>query len=156
MHDPYLIDGPALISFSGGRTSAYLLKHILDANGGTLPADVVPCFANTGREMPETLDFVRDCSERWNVPVVWLEFDPAWGKQRRFRVVDHAAASRAGEPARADWWIAMEALPKNSKPTGSTFRIDRPDYAAMKRAALARRGLDFGEADALADCFCHE
>lgn len=34
--DPYLIEGPARIRFSGGRTSGYMLKHILDAHGGTL------------------------------------------------------------------------------------------------------------------------
>jgi 3'-phosphoadenosine 5'-phosphosulfate sulfotransferase (PAPS reductase)/FAD synthetase len=73
---PYLIDGPALISFSGGRTSAYLLRQALDAHGGSLPADVIACFANTGKEMPQTLDFVRDCSERWDVEIVWLECDP--------------------------------------------------------------------------------
>ena len=32
--NPYLIEGPAVISFSGGRTSGYMLKHILDAHGG--------------------------------------------------------------------------------------------------------------------------
>ena len=65
MTDPYLIEGPALISFSGGRTSAYLLKHVLDAYGGTLPGNVIACFANTGKEMPQTLDFVRDCGRDW-------------------------------------------------------------------------------------------
>jgi 3'-phosphoadenosine 5'-phosphosulfate sulfotransferase (PAPS reductase)/FAD synthetase len=101
VNDPYRVGGPALISFSGGRTSAYLLKHVLDAHGGTLPADVIPCFANTGKEMPQTLDFVRDCGERWGVHVVWLEYDPAGEAGRRFRVVDHATASRDGEPFEA-------------------------------------------------------
>jgi 3'-phosphoadenosine 5'-phosphosulfate sulfotransferase (PAPS reductase)/FAD synthetase len=101
MTDPYRIEGPALISFSGGRTSAYLLKHVLDAYGGTLPANVLACFANTGKEMPQTLDFVRDCGQRWNVSIVWLEYDPAGETQRKFRVVDHASASRQGEPYEA-------------------------------------------------------
>jgi 3'-phosphoadenosine 5'-phosphosulfate sulfotransferase (PAPS reductase)/FAD synthetase len=92
--DPFRIEGPACISFSGGRTSGYMLHCILEAHGGTLPDDVVVCFANTGKEMPETLDFVQECSERWNVPIVWLEYRP--GKQ--FAVVDHASASRDGEP----------------------------------------------------------
>lgn len=74
MPSPYLIEPPALISFSGGRTSAFLLKQILDAHGGTLPADVHVAFANTGKERPETLDFVRECSERWNVKIRWLEY----------------------------------------------------------------------------------
>ncbi|MBY0456830.1 MAG: phosphoadenosine phosphosulfate reductase family protein, partial [Gemmataceae bacterium] len=95
---PFRIAGPALISFSGGRTSGYLLKRILDAHGGRLPADVIACFANTGKEMPQTLDFVRDCGAWWGVPVVWLEFDPGGGSMRRFRVVTHATASRRGEP----------------------------------------------------------
>jgi 3'-phosphoadenosine 5'-phosphosulfate sulfotransferase (PAPS reductase)/FAD synthetase len=101
MTDPYLIEGPALISFSGGRTSAYLLKHVLDAYGGTLPGNVIVCFANTGKEMPQTLDFVHDCGRRWNVTIVWLEYDPAGESQRKFRVVDHGTASRQGEPYEA-------------------------------------------------------
>jgi len=40
--NPYLIEAPALISFSGGRTSACMLKQIIDAYGGQLPADIIP------------------------------------------------------------------------------------------------------------------
>ena len=97
--NPYRIAGPALVSFSGGRTSAFMLKQILDAHGGTLPADVRVCFANTGRELEETLTFVDECSRRWGVPIVWLEYDPASPHQTC--VVDHASASRDGEPFRA-------------------------------------------------------
>lgn len=60
MSDPFRITGPAIISVSGGRTSAYMLWRILQAHGGTLPSDVHAAFANTGREMPATLDFVQD------------------------------------------------------------------------------------------------
>ena len=97
MTDPFLIAGPAVISFSGGRTSAYMLRRILTAYGGTLPNDVVVCFANTGREMLATLDFVRDVGAAWNVPIVWLEY--RWEPGRHFyEVVSHNSASRAGEP----------------------------------------------------------
>ena len=72
--NPFLIDGPALISVSGGRTSHYMLKRILDAHGGVLPPDVFVAFANTGKERPETLDFVRECAERWSVKIHWLEY----------------------------------------------------------------------------------
>ena len=51
--------------------------------------------------MPQTLDFVRDCGEGWNVPIVWLEYAHDGEKQRKFRVVDHASASRQGEPYEA-------------------------------------------------------
>ena len=96
MTNPYRIDPPALISFSGGRTSAYLLRQILDAYGGRLPEAVVPVFANTGKEMPETLDFVRECGERWGVDIVWLEYNP--GLPDKFEIVSHGTASRQGEP----------------------------------------------------------
>lgn len=57
--NPYRIYGPAIISFSGGRSSGYMLHEILMAHEGTLPDDVHVVFANTGKEMGETLDFVR-------------------------------------------------------------------------------------------------
>jgi 3'-phosphoadenosine 5'-phosphosulfate sulfotransferase (PAPS reductase)/FAD synthetase len=65
--NPYKIEGPAVISFSGGRTSAYMLRKVLDAHEGELPPDVFVVFADTGKERPETLDFVRECSKRWGV-----------------------------------------------------------------------------------------
>ncbi len=68
-------DCPALISFSGGRTSGYLLYKILESYDGVLPEDVHVVFANTGKEMVQTLDFINDCSKNWDVNVRWLELD---------------------------------------------------------------------------------
>jgi len=99
--DPFLITGPALISFSGGRTSAYMLWRILQAHGGTLPDDVHVAFANTGKEREETLRFVHDCATWWNVRVRWLEFVTDLrkpGASGRFVEVGYNSASRNGEP----------------------------------------------------------
>jgi 3'-phosphoadenosine 5'-phosphosulfate sulfotransferase (PAPS reductase)/FAD synthetase len=100
MTNPFFITGPAIISFSGGRTSAYLLWRVLQAHGGTLPSDVVVCFSNTGREMPATLDFVRDCGAQWNVAIHWLEYSRD-EKGPTFKEVSHNSASRDGEPFEA-------------------------------------------------------
>lgn len=98
MGDPFKIDGPALISFSGGRTSGYMLWRILQAHGGTLPEDVKVTFANTGKEMPQTLDFVRDCGERWGVEIVWLQYKDAEETKDRWERVTYETAARKGEP----------------------------------------------------------
>ena len=98
MSDPYLCDGPTCISFSGGRTSAYMLREILRAHGGTLPADTHVVFANTGRERLETLAFVYECAGRWDVPIRWVERDGSKPPGRRFCEVDFKSASRNGEP----------------------------------------------------------
>lgn len=102
-HEPFLITGPALISFSGGRTSAYMLWRILQAHGGSLPDDVHVCFANTGKEREETLRFVHECGARWGVPIIWLEWREGAGHETedRFEVVGFNSASRNGEPLRA-------------------------------------------------------
>ena len=93
--NPYLIQGPASISFSGGRTSGYLLRQIVDAHGGQLPDNVVVTFANTGKEREETLRFVHDCATHWGVHIHWLE----WRAGRPgFEEVGFNSASRAGEP----------------------------------------------------------
>jgi 3'-phosphoadenosine 5'-phosphosulfate sulfotransferase (PAPS reductase)/FAD synthetase len=96
MSDPFLIDGPTCISFSGGRTSAYMLWRVLQSNGG-LPADARVLFCNTGKEEEATLRFVQDCSELWGVPITWLEYMDSAG----VGVVDFERASRSGEPFEA-------------------------------------------------------
>ena len=95
--DPYRITGPAVISFSGGRTSAYMLWRVLQAHGGVLPPDVYVLFENTGREMPATLDFVNGCAKRWCVPVIWLEYDGT-GDKPSYKVVTYETADRTGRP----------------------------------------------------------
>lgn len=272
--DPFRIEGPALISFSGGRTSAYMLRRILDAHGGELPADVHVTFANTGKEREETLAFVAECGSRWNTGIHWLER----GEDGAMREVSFASASRSGEPfkalidqrgylpnpvtrfctselkirvmrdyarslgwknwtnvlglradeparvarvARANtnrdpwdnamplakagvteadimaywnaqpfdlrlsrgegncdlcflksaatisaiierrpdlatWWAEAEAEARASKPSGATFRMDRPSYAKLIEAVKRQDRFDFGDRDRLSDCFCTE
>lgn len=95
---PYLLpEGHVQIAFSGGRTSAYLLHQILEANG-TLPDRAVVTFQNTGREMPETLDFVAEVGDRFGVRIVWLEYR---AETPFFDRVSHNSAARAGEPFEA-------------------------------------------------------
>lgn len=94
MRDPFKIDGPTCISFSGGRTSAYMLWRVLQSNGG-LPPEAKVCFANTGKEEEATLEFVLDCATAWEVPIVWLEYSPS---DPGFTVVSFDTASRNGEP----------------------------------------------------------
>ena len=70
-------DLPHVVKFSGGRSSGYLLRAVLDA--GLLDAgrgDVV-LFNNTSAEHPATYDFVRramDAAEAVGVPCFILEY----------------------------------------------------------------------------------
>ena len=106
--NPYRIpdDSPwfHVLNVSGGRSSGYMLRHVLDAHDGALPARCEAIFANTGRERAETLDFIAAMGERWHVPITWLEFDyrpdrePGCRTKYRARVVSRETASLAGEP----------------------------------------------------------
>ena len=108
----YRTDDPAAISLSGGRTSAYMLWQVLKAYGGSLPDNIQVVFANTGKEMGATLDFVRDIGLFWDVPITWLELGDyevigewktgAKAGMPRYtattKIVTYETASRNGEP----------------------------------------------------------
>lgn len=90
----YFINESAVLSFSGGRSSAYMLAEILEAHQGTLPDYVKVLFANTGKEMPATYDFIHACEREFSAPIIWLEYS---GK-KQFKIVDYETANRTGAP----------------------------------------------------------
>lgn len=71
--NPYVMHGKTVVSFSGGRTSAYLLRQVLDNNDD--PSDLLVLFANTGKEHPATLDFVQDCADCWECQSLGSSFE---------------------------------------------------------------------------------
>ena len=96
--NPYKITEPTCISFSGGRTSAYMLYKVLQAHDMSLPSEAIVCFANTGKEDEATLRFVKACSDNWNVEIHWVEYRDA---DPSFERVTFESASRNGEPFEA-------------------------------------------------------
>jgi 3'-phosphoadenosine 5'-phosphosulfate sulfotransferase (PAPS reductase)/FAD synthetase len=109
---------PLVISFSGGRSSAYMLWQIVEANGG-LPDQAVVNFNNTGFELPETLDFIQETETRLGIHINWLEYKPL----NKFTVVNHNSAARNGEP-----FIAMceEIMPKRRDGTSGKRPLPNP------------------------------
>lgn len=79
-----------VINFSGGRTSAYMAKRLIDEG----LQDYFVVFQNTGKESPETYDFIEKCSLNWGIPIIWLEYRSG----RNYEVVDYYTASRDGRP----------------------------------------------------------
>ncbi len=136
MRNPFRVPRPAVISFSGGRTSSYMLKHIVDAYGGRLPASVFVIFANTGLERPETLEFVDVCGREWGIDIVWVEY--LWDAPHRTRVVDFANASRNGEPYAA--LIDRKGFVPNVslRACSGTLKRDRIESYARHRLGLKR------------------
>jgi len=171
--NPYFTKGATCLSFSGGRTSAYMLYKTLEAHDGVLPDETFVAFANTGMEHPATLDFVRDCGEQWGVDIVWLEATTRLGGDGEnkfvygYRFVDHATASRNGEPFAE--LIAARGYPPNRLVRYCTgqlkikrimqFMRDKghPDYTALVglRADEPRRAVRMhGQKKEGHDCWC--
>lgn len=112
MRNPYEIETPAVISFSGGRSSGFMLWNIIQAYGGTLPEDIKVIFCNTGLEHYETYEFIHRIEQEW-CPVIWLEYDErkvtkevqrddgldvVTVTKAHHKQVDYYTASRSGEP----------------------------------------------------------
>jgi len=87
------------ISFSGGKTSAYMTKWMLE-NKKDDYENIVVLFANTGQENEETLRFVDACDKEWGFNVVWVEavVNAEFGKGTTHNIVNYETASRLGEP----------------------------------------------------------
>ncbi len=76
-----------LVSFSGGETSAYMIWYLLK-NKPDYNYKFV--FANTGEENEETLLFVKQVQEYFNINLVWVEYE-----ELSFKIVDYNSAYRS-------------------------------------------------------------
>jgi hypothetical protein len=103
------------ISFSGGRTSAYMTKLILDNWSDRY--EFIVLFANTGLEHPKTLEFVNLCDMVFGFNTVWIESVVHHGKRKAatHKVVDFKTASRKGEPF--EEFIKKYGIPNKAFPS---------------------------------------
>ncbi len=88
---------PILVTFSGGRSSAFMAVFVKNYYPNHEKLFV---FANTGKEREETLIFVDKCDKEFDLNLVWLEADvnEEKGKGTNYKIVDFETASRNGEP----------------------------------------------------------
>lgn len=103
-----------LVSFSGGKTSAYMARRLqLELAGHFI---LIFVFANTGQEREETLVFVDQCDREYGFGVVWVEavIDPQPGNGTRHKVVNFHTAARDGEPF--EEMIKKYGIPNKSYP----------------------------------------
>lgn len=87
-----------LVSFSGGETSAFMAKWLIDNKSDEF--DMVFVFANTGQENEETLQFVENCSSYFGFKVHWVEAVVHHNQRKActHKVVNYQTAARLGEP----------------------------------------------------------
>lgn len=87
-----------IVNFSGGRTSGYMTKMLLDNYSHIYEFIVV--FANTGMEHPKTLEFVNNCDKYFKFGTVWVEADVVHEKNKgtKHKIVSYETCSRNGEP----------------------------------------------------------
>lgn len=98
-----------IVSFSGGRTSAFMARWIIDNFGNKY--NLIFIFANTGLEDERTLKFVNECDVRWNLNLVWVEAvtHREEGKGCTSKTATYETASRDGEPFKE--MVAWYGLP---------------------------------------------
>lgn len=103
-----------VISFSGGRTSAYMCWWLL--NNMQHKYEMVVVFANTGKEREETLQFVNKCDIEFGFNTVWVEakVNKEKGVGTSFSIVDFETADRNGRIFEEH--IAKYGMPNQNAP----------------------------------------
>jgi hypothetical protein len=124
--DPFFIEGPALISFSGGRTSAYMPSRVARMRAPNREKrETVLCPLSDARvTRAHVMAF-------WSTQPFDLQLQPHEGNCDLCFLKGKAIKMELirDRPASADWWAAQEA-----RIPGGRFRYGRPSYAEMKDA----------------------
>lgn len=129
-------DKTLIISFSGGRTSAYMTRLLLQQRDQW--KDVIVLFANTGQEDERTLEFVHNCDTFFDFNTVWLEalVTPEKGVGTSYQKVNYSTASRDGTPFESV--IAKYGIPFTKSPHCTRELKQYPIQAYVRSLGLKK------------------
>jgi predicted phosphoadenosine phosphosulfate sulfurtransferase len=121
-----------IISFSGGRTSAFMTQWLLKNKSEEYNFYIV--FSNTGREHESTLKFINECDKHFGFNVHWIEpvTNPKFGVGIRAKKVTFETANRDGQPF--EDIIKKYSIPNRTSPFCSEY---------MKKNAIRAYCRDF-------------
>jgi len=103
------------VGVSGGRTSAFMALCLSTYSKYRDNYHIIFYFCNTGEENEKTLIFVKNITDVWGIPVIWLE--PVFhknGTATTHKIVDFESAKRKGEPF--DEMLKHYPIPNKSAP----------------------------------------
>lgn len=129
--NPFLVEGPGVLQFSGGRTSGEMVTRCIEAHGGRLPDDVLISFQNTGLEDEATYRFVDRCESWWGHKVHRLEWRP---DAPGFEEVGHNSMDRTGA-----WFSALNRKRRFLPNSVARFCTTVLKVEAVKAFCLAQR-----------------
>jgi hypothetical protein len=124
------------VSFSGGRTSAYMCWWLIENMSHKY--NFIFVFANTGVEHEETLRFVDRCDKWMNLNLVWLEsvVHEEFGKASSHIVVDFETACRTGRIF--EDMIKVYGIPNKSYPHCNRELKLHPIYTYKESLGFSR------------------
>lgn len=124
-----------LISFSGGRTSAYMTYFLLHTWKDRHLYDIIVVFANTGKEKEATLQFIKKCDDTFGFNTVWIEaiHNPLNKYGVTAKVVDFKTADREGK-------VFEDTIKKHGIPNRTSPHCSRQ----MKEEAIRAYGRSIG------------
>jgi hypothetical protein len=141
-----------LVSFSGGRTSAYMCKWLLE-NWSHL-YEFVFVYANTSQEHLKTLEFVDKCDKYFGLNLIWIE--ATFGSTRKdvyYQIVDYKSCKKNGEVF--ENMIKLYGIPCSPYPHCTRELKLQPIDRFMRKNEIYKRsvGIRCDESDRIAKNF---